>query len=63
MSDAQKERITAHMRQVWQVATDRRVFAWAIHSPVDELIIRYFLRDEPGAQEELVKLITDTRRR
>jgi hypothetical protein len=63
MSDAQKEGITAYMRQTWRVATDRRLFARAIQSPVDELIVRYFLRDEPGAQEELVKLITDTRRR
>ena len=63
MSDAQKERIAAYMRQTWQVAADRRIFAWEIHSPVDELIVRYFLRGKPGAQEELAKLITDTRRR
>ncbi|MBS0520556.1 MAG: hypothetical protein JSR90_17805 [Proteobacteria bacterium] len=56
-NDAQKEKLTAYMRQSWHGATDRRFFAASIYSPADELIIRYFLRDEPGAQEELTKLI------
>jgi hypothetical protein len=51
------------MRQTWQVAADRRFFAWAIRSPADELIIRYFLRDEPGAEEELTGLIVRELRR
>lgn len=63
LSDGQKDRITAYMRQTWQVAADRRFFAWAIRSPADELIIRYFLRDEPGAQEELTGLIVRELRR
>ena len=63
LGDAQKDRITAYMRQTWRVAGDRRFFAWAIRSPADELIIRYFLRDEPGAQEELTGLIVRELRR
>jgi hypothetical protein len=62
-SDAHKERITAYMRKTWQVAKDRRFFAQAIRSPADELIIRYFLRDEPDAQGELAKLIVQEMRR
>jgi hypothetical protein len=56
-SDAQKEQLTSYMRLTWRAAQDKRFFAWAVHSPADELIIRYFLRDEPGAQEEFTKLI------
>ncbi|SKA37166.1 hypothetical protein SAMN02745126_05899 [Enhydrobacter aerosaccus] len=55
--DAQKAKITAYLRQNWRAAQDRRFFAWAIHSVADELILRFFLRDEPGAQEEIGKLI------
>lgn len=57
-SDAQKERVSAYMKLVWRLtATDRRLFFDEIKSPADELIVRYFLRDEPGAQENLTALI------
>jgi hypothetical protein len=48
------------MKAVWGATDrtkDRRIFAKAIHSPTDELIVRYFLRDVPGAQEEITALI------
>jgi hypothetical protein len=57
LSDTQKDRITAYMRLIWRVSEDRRFFADLIRSPVDELIIRYFLRDDPAAQAELTRLI------
>jgi hypothetical protein len=56
-SDAQKERLTGYMALTWRLSEDRRFFAWAIHSPVDELIIRYFLRDHTDVQAELTQLI------
>jgi hypothetical protein len=34
-----------------------------ISAPSDELIIRYFLRNEPNAQEELTKWIVAYRKR
>lgn len=54
---AQKQRLTAYVGQTWRVATDRQFFITALHSAADELIVRYFLRDEPGAQEQLTELI------
>jgi hypothetical protein len=62
-SDAQKDKIAAYMRLVWRVSVDRRFFADLIRSPVDELIIRFFLRDDPAAQKELTRLIIAEMRR
>lgn len=59
----QKARISEYMRQSWRAAEDRRFFARAIRSPADELIIRYFLRNEPDAQKELTDLIRHEARR
>lgn len=56
-SDAQKDQVTAYMRLTWRAAEDKRFFVQAIYAPADELIIRFFLRDEPGAQEEFTRLI------
>jgi hypothetical protein len=66
LDDAQKQRLSDYMRAVWiasDMTKDRRIFAWAIRSPTDELIIRYFLRDEPGAQAELTELIKNVAKR
>jgi hypothetical protein len=60
LDDAQKQRLGDYMKAVWGATDrtkDRRIFAKAIHSPTDELIVRYFLRDVPGAQEEITALI------
>jgi hypothetical protein len=62
-SDAQKDKVAAYMRLVWRVSVDRRFFADLIRSPVDELIIRFFLRDDPAAQKELTRLIIAEMRR
>lgn len=34
-----------------------------IRTPVDELLIRYFVRNEAGAQDELTRLLTERRKR
>ncbi len=57
LDNAEKDKVAAYVRLTWRVAKDRRFFADEIRSPVDELIIRYFLRGEPGAQDELTRLI------
>jgi hypothetical protein len=38
---------------MWRRSRDPRFFAQNVLNPVDELIIRNLLRDEPGAQEQL----------
>ena len=49
----ERERIGAYVVMTWRLSSERRWFAGVIRTPVDELLIRYFLRDEPKAQEEL----------
>jgi hypothetical protein len=60
LDDAQKDRLRAYLVRTWRADRGRRYyFAWVIYSPVDEGIVRYFLRDEPGAQEELTRLLKE----
>src|SRR5471032_255499 len=64
-SEEQKDRLTAHMAETWRIAPehDHRFMAHAVYGPADELILRYFLRDVPGAQEEITKLIMREQKR
>ncbi len=59
LDDAQKDRVGAYVRRTWHYGHDRRYFAWVIYSQIDELIVRYFLRGEPGAETELTKLLKE----
>lgn len=56
-TDGQKDQMKTYVSTVWRHAPDQRFFAWDVNNPVDELIIRNLLRDEPGAQEALTKWI------
>lgn len=51
----QRARIATYVAMTWRASADRRWFAKVIRSPIDELFVRYFVRDEPNAQEELTK--------
>jgi hypothetical protein len=62
LDDAQKDRLHAYIVRTWRAGGDRRYFASVIYSPVDEGMVRYFLRGEPGAQEELTRLIQSVKR-
>jgi len=53
----QREAVSAYVATTWRLSPDRRWFGEAIRSPVDELFVRYFVRNEPGAQEALTKLL------
>ncbi len=59
----ERERVAAHVAMTWRVSRNPRLFAEAIHSPIDELFIRYFIRDEPNAQEELTQWLTRLRKK
>lgn len=54
----ERERIDAYVAANWRASSDRRWFAEVIRSPLDELFVRYFLRNEPGSQEYLTEWLT-----
>jgi len=56
-SDAQKQEMQRYVVEMWKHSSDQRFFAFTVNNPVDELIIRNLLRDQPGAQEALTKWI------
>ena len=59
----ERERIAAYVAMNWRVSRDRRWVAETIRSPIDELFVRYFVRDEPNAQEELTQWLTRLRKK
>lgn len=59
----ERQRVEAQVAMNWQRSDDRRWFASVIRTPVDELFVRYFIRNEPNAQEELAKWLAQLRRK
>ena len=59
----QRERLSAYVAMTWQRSEDRLWFAQTIRSPIDELFVRYFVRDEPQAQEELTRWLAQLKKR
>lgn len=64
----ERERVAAEVAMNWRKTDARMVgsreyFATAIHSPIDELFVRYFIRNEPGAQEELTQWLARVRKK
>lgn len=59
----QRERVGLYVARTWQLSSGHGWFADAIRTPGDELFVRYFVRDEPGAQDELTRLLTERRKR
>jgi hypothetical protein len=59
----ERERIAAYVVMNWRKSGDKRWVALTIRSPIDELFVRYFVRDEPNAQEELTKWLTYLRKK
>ena len=58
LTDAEKERLRAYMVMTWQQSKlDRRLFGYATRSAADHAILTWFLRDEPGAPQELAEII------
>jgi hypothetical protein len=52
-SEAERALISTYVAMTWQASSDRRWFVWALREPLDELMLRILLADQPGAQEEL----------
>jgi hypothetical protein len=58
----ERERLSAYVVMTWRRNPERRWVADAIRTPTDELFVRYFLRDEPRAQEELGVMLEHKRK-
>jgi len=56
-TDDQKAALKTYISTMWRDKHEQYMFGSVVHDPVDELILRSLLRDEPGAQEELSKWI------
>jgi hypothetical protein len=57
-TDAEKESLRGYMVRTWrQSKPDRWIFGYATHSAADHAILTWFLRDEPGAPQELADII------
>jgi hypothetical protein len=72
LDDQQRSRLADYFVMTWRLARDRPALMSEtfrpglmaeIYAPADELIVRYFLRDEPGAQEELTKWLEAYRKK
>ena len=59
----QREQVSAYVAAIWRASPDKRWFATAIRSPLDELFVRYFVRNEPNAQEELTQWLAQLRKK
>lgn len=59
----ERERVAAEVAMNWRKTAQHEFFATAIRSPIDELFVRYFIRNEPGAQEELTKWLVRVRKK
>jgi hypothetical protein len=63
LTEPQKERLRSHIAMVWrQSSGDRRLFGYVTHSAADHAILTWFLRDVPGAPQELATIIEKVRR-
>lgn len=58
----ERERVGAYVVTTWRTVGDRRWIGEVIRSPLDQLFVRYFLRQEAGAQEELTRWLTRLRK-
>ncbi|HZP99710.1 MAG TPA: hypothetical protein VFB13_09245 [Reyranella sp.] len=62
-SDQEKARLSDYIVEMWR-RTDNRYFLFgrAVYDDIDEVILRYVLRHEPNAQEELSKVIAEAKK-
>lgn len=58
----ERVRIEAYVVMTWRLSLEKRWFGAAVRSPVDELFLRYFLREEPKGQEELAREMDNFKR-
>lgn len=58
LTDAERSRLRRYVEMIWrQSSLDRRLFGYATRSAADHAILTWFLRDVPGAPQELAAII------
>lgn len=63
LTPEQRETVSMYVARTWQLSKDRRWFAQIVNGPIDELFIRYFLRNEAGAQDELTRMMAELKKK
>ena len=58
---AQREQVGVYVARTWQLSASHGWFADAVRTPIDELFVRYYVRNEAGAQEDLSRLLGERR--
>jgi len=58
---SQREKVAGYVARTWQLSAGHAWFADAIRTPIDELFVRYYVRNEAGAQEALSRLLEERR--
>jgi hypothetical protein len=58
---SQREKAARYVARTWQLSPGHEWFADAIRTPIDELFVRYYVRNEAGALEELSRLLEERR--
>ena len=61
LTTSQRERVSLYVARTWQLSPRHDWVADTIRTPIDELFVRYFVRNESGAQEELTRLLAESR--
>jgi hypothetical protein len=58
LTAAEKARLKPYVEMIWRHSVlDRRLFGYATRSAADHAILTWFLRDVPGAPQELAAII------
>ena len=63
LTASQRGEVALYVARTWQLSPDRRWFADAVRNPMDELLVRYLVRNEAGAQEELTRMLAERRKK
>lgn len=63
LTPQQRDRLATYVVMTWRMSVNRQWFAQVIRSPIDELFVRYFVRDEPQAQEELTRWLAHLKKK
>jgi len=61
LTTSQREKVALYVARTWQLSPSHDWFADAVRTPIDELFVRYFVRNEAGAQDELTRLLSQRR--
>lgn len=62
LTDEQKQRMGDYIAMIWRKSPDRRFFGTMVYGPIDEVILRMVLQNEPKALDELTMHIKEAQK-